>query len=159
LAFTLLKEREEAEEIVQEVFVKIWERRHSIDVKSSLRNYLYSAVRNACFNHLKHQSVERNYANEKKNEPDEHNMVEENLIGSELGILIHQVIEQLPEKRREIFELSRFEGLKYNEIAERLNISIKTVEAQMGQALKYLKSHLRDYLVWVSIFIKFFDHS
>ena len=156
LAYTILKEREEAEEIVQEAFVKIWERRHRIELKSSIRNYMYSTVRNSCFNYLKHQSVERDYETAIKRGNDSYNLVEEEVVGKELNVIINKTIEQLPEKRREIFELSRYEGLKYSEIAERLNISIKTVEAQMGQALKYLKTHLRDYLIWVSIIINIF---
>jgi RNA polymerase sigma-70 factor (ECF subfamily) len=140
-AFTILKEHDSAGEIVQDLFVRLWEKRESIHIETSLKSYLFIAVKNRCINAL-NQSVSKRLAL--------NDMISENQIvdipDPDLLIRIKESIEALPEKRRQIFLLSREKGMKYHEIAKELQISIKTVEAQMGLALKTLREMLGDYL-------------
>ncbi len=143
-AMRFMDEIEEAEEIVQDVFVKFWEKCDSLAADSSVKSYLYRSVHNTCLNYIKHQKVKDSYrqyiigfmeeAQESEYAPEKPNV--------EGRIL--QEIDQLPPRCAEIFKLSRFEGLKYQEIADHLEISIKTVEVQMGKALKVLREKLQD---------------
>jgi RNA polymerase sigma-70 factor (family 1) len=141
----LLKDSPAAEEIVQELFVKLWERRKDIIIDTSVKNYLYRAVKNHCLNFARHQKIKDEFINISLSEQ-RFNQEEDFESQAELMLKIEESIASLPEKRREIFRLSRQEGLKYREIAERLNVSIKTVETQMGFALKTLREMLRDFL-------------
>ncbi|MEP5791763.1 MAG: RNA polymerase sigma-70 factor [Cyclobacteriaceae bacterium] len=143
-AMRFMDEIEEAEEIVQDVFVKFWEKCDSLAPDSSIKSYLYRSVHNTCLNHLKHQKVKDSYrqyviafmeeGQESLYEPENSN-VEQRIMDE---------INALPPRCCEIFKLSRFEGLKYQEIADHLEISIKTVEVQMGKALKVLRERLQD---------------
>ncbi|WP_175437480.1 RNA polymerase sigma-70 factor [Crocinitomix algicola] len=146
-ANSFLNDIEAAEETVQALFVKLWENRSSVGFDRSPRAYLYSATKNACFNQLRHLKVKEAYKihNQEEMEHSQFN-IEDDLQAQELEIKIRKAIDRLPEGRRKIFILSRFEGKKYKEIAEQLKISIKTVENQMGSALKLLKEDLAEYL-------------
>jgi RNA polymerase sigma-70 factor, ECF subfamily len=145
-----LNNMDEAEEIVQEVFLRIWKNRAYLDEKQSVNAYLFAAVKNNCFNLLQHWKVENKYARllhyvyqSSSEEISSH----ESFIAKELEKDFLKALEQLPPECRKIFELSRMEGLKYHEIAERLNISIKTVETQMMRALQKIRVQLKEYLV------------
>ncbi len=143
-AATMLPATEDAEGIVQELFLHLWEKRSQLFITSSLKSYLYRSTRNKCLNHLKHLKVRDKYLQEKlyvQSEAVEMPEESENLEGQ-----IYQAIASLPNRCREIFELSRFEGLKYREIAEVLEISPKTVEVQMGKALKVLREKLKSHI-------------
>jgi len=137
-------------EIVQDVFVRIWEKRTTLLGEESLKSYLYRSVHNQCLDYLKHLHVEYEYEKMRVREIQESaygsNSSEsqplDGLITKELKNAICSAIQSLPEKCREIFELSRYEGLKYREISEQLNISVKTVETQMSRAIKSLKEQL-----------------
>lgn len=128
--------------LVQQVFVDLWIKRDRLLV-TSLQAYLYNSTRNASLDVLKHKKVELRYLSSlEQNEPAvEVDLIEE----AELAQKINLSIQNLPEKCREIFLLCRFEGYKYTEIADRLNISVKTVEMQMSIALKRLRKELSDY--------------
>lgn len=128
--------------IVQQVFVDLWIKRDQLLI-ISLQAYLYNSTRNASLDVLKHKKVESRYLSslEKNESVVETGLMEE----AELADRINRAIQNLPEKCREIFLLCRFEGLKYAEIADRLNISVKTVEMQVGIALKKLRRELSDY--------------
>lgn len=147
-----------AEETVQEMFFKFWEKRNDIQIQSSVRSYLFGSVRNLCLNHIKHSKIKdrhSQYVRHTQNEQDEGAHSIENV---ELESKILEAIESMPEERRKIFRLSRFEHKKYREIAHDLGISIKTVEAQMGKALKFMRTELTDYLVWIVVFaVEFID--
>ncbi|MBW6535581.1 MAG: RNA polymerase sigma-70 factor [Mariniphaga sp.] len=146
-ATQILKNPSAAEEIVQELFVHIWERRTETEIETSLKNYLFRAVKNHCLNYIKHNQIKREYS-QKILAENEHFSTEYDFESqTELFRKIEESISALPEKRQEIFRLSRQKGLKYREIAERMNISIKTVETQMGLAIKTLREKLRDFLV------------
>lgn len=128
--------------IVQQIFVDLWIKRDRLIV-TSLQAYLYNSTRNASLDVLKHKKVESRYLSSlEQNE----SFVETDLMEeAELADRINRSIQKLPEKCREIFLLCRFEGLKYAEVADRLNISVKTVEMQISIALKRLRSDLSDY--------------
>ncbi len=139
LAQKYLGDKDLSESIVQSVFVKMWEKRRVTEIKS-LRGFLVVAVRNRCTNELKHQQVVRDYEKINANQAESEWMTfNENVYLQK----INKVIDELPEQRRRIFKMSRMDGLKYREIAEKLNISPKTVEVQMGKALKYLREQLQ----------------
>lgn len=150
-AWGYTKDLDVAEEAVQEVFVKLWEKRHEIETIETLKAYLYRAVTNHCLNISKHNKIVQIHADEvlytTQETADESNALEVD----ELQQHIQQAINQLPEERRKVFLMSREEGLKYQEIADRLAISIKTVENQMGKALQFMREQLKNH--WVSIFI------
>ena len=143
-----------AREIVQDVFVHIWEKRTSLPVEISLKPYLYTSVRNKSIDYLKHLNVENKFEKRRIREIQDpaNNSFNTNdhpldgLITKELENSIKDAIENLPEKCKEIFKLSRFKGLKYREIAEELNISVKTVETQMSRAIESLKEKLSNRL-------------
>ena len=150
-AIKMLKEKEGAEEIVQEVFVKIWEKRETVEIKTSLKSYLFRSVHNHCLNQIKHIEIRENYKQDNKERIErEQEDFTEKFNQFELQRQIEQAINELPEQRQKIFRLSRFEGLKYREIAEQLDVSVKTVEAQMGKALKSMREALKEYLpIWI----------
>ena len=139
-----------AREIVQDVFVRIWEKKRSLPVEISLKTYLYTSVRNKCLDYLKHLKVEYDFEKMRIRELREsgNNSFDtidhplDGLITKELEKAIEDSIENLPEKCREIFKMSRYSGLKYREIAEERNISVKTVETQMSRAIRSLKKEL-----------------
>ena len=146
-AYSFIRDRDEAEEIVQSAFLAMWEKRETLDIKTSLKSYLYTMVRNTSLNVIKHEKIKQKYIGEALAvEERSHDNVVQKVLSSELEEKIHHAMESLPEQCRLVFKLSRFEELKYSEIAEQLEISIKTVENQMGKALKIMREQLRDYL-------------
>jgi len=146
-AFTILKDEIVAEEIVQNIFYKIWEKAEQINSGTSIQAYLYRAVHNESLNYIKHLKVRSNYQQQAlyqmKNETDN---ASKKISFKELEGRLHQALNELPQQCRTVFQKSRFEELKYRQIAEELNISVKTVENQMGKALKILRSKLVDFL-------------
>jgi RNA polymerase sigma-70 factor (ECF subfamily) len=153
-AHGFLAEFDACEEVVQNLFVRLWEGREDLKVQDSYRAYLYSATRNACLNEIKHEKVKREYtAHQTHQYNNERSDYFDSLETSELGSEIEQAIDRLPEGRRKIFRLSRLEGLKYKEIAEKLDISIKTVENQMGSAMKQLREDLKAHIMVIILLI------
>ncbi|GAP69977.1 RNA polymerase sigma-70 factor, Bacteroides expansion family 1 [Bacteroidales bacterium 6E] len=134
-----LGDHDQSEEVVQDLFVRLWEKRERLEISLSLRSYLFRSVRNQCINLIMHEKVKQNHARKIRDAIIEDAAVEDYYLEEEISEAISSAISALPEKRREIFLLSRQEGLKYQEIAVRLNISVKTVEAQMGLALRFLR--------------------
>lgn len=141
----------QAKDIVQDVFVKLWNDREKLDIKTSIRSYLFVSVRNRCMDVLRKKS--RSF--QLKEMSDGHDVAEqsfETYILSELENLFNESLNKLPERCREVFELSRLQGLKNREIAEKLNLSEKTVENQMTKALHVLREELKDYLPLLALF-------
>lgn len=128
--------------IVQDVYVKIWMKRSKISPTSSIKSYLYNSARNTALDHLR--TSHRNTEMSETIENSLHSPFRDRIEEAELNDRINRSINALPEKCREVFVLCRFEELKYSQIAERLNISVKTVEMQMGIALKKLRHQLSE---------------
>lgn len=143
-ACQFLKDTDMAEETVQELFVRLWEKRAGLSIDSSVQHYLFRSVHNHCLNQLQHQKIRQQYASHVKETSRQEADWQPFYMEVELMERIEKCISALPEKRQEIFRLSREKGLKYKEIADQLNISVKTVEAQMGLALKYLRDELKE---------------
>lgn len=141
-AMQYVKDGDKAEDLVQDLFFRLWMDREKTKVTSSLKSYLFQAVRNRCLNAVKVQGRVRSLNEEVDDAMDEDGRCEED--HTERAARVHAAIDALPEERRRIFKMSRHEGLKYQEIAERLGISVKTVENQMGKALKTLREELAD---------------
>ena len=143
-----LNEPEEAREIVQDVFTKIWESREDIDPEESLRAYLFKITQNMSINKLRRKQVESKYIDIYRLVYIEQMEISpyESFLADELVDNITTAIEKLPPKCRRVFDLSRTDCLKYSEIATALQISVKTVEAHMCKALQILRFELRDYV-------------
>jgi RNA polymerase sigma-70 factor (ECF subfamily) len=139
---------EDAENIVQDIFVLLWEKRDVLDIKVSLVPYLFTLVKNKCLDFLRHKMAGEEFA---KEEYDARRMALEQFnyafsSDEDIEEILTAAIHSLPERCREIFIKSRVEGKKYREIADELNISVNTVETQMSIALKKLRISLKDYL-------------
>lgn len=136
-----------AEDIVHDLFLKIWDKRSTIIVEDNIKNYLLSMVQNACYDYLKHQQVKDVFLSKaihqlkldelKNYESQKNNSSEKDTIDS-----VYASIEKLPTKRKGIFKMAYFEGMKYADIANELDISVRTVETQVYKALKFLRNHL-----------------
>lgn len=154
-AYSFLQDRDEAEEVVQATFINVWDKRSQIDIETSVKSYLYRMVRNACLNFIKHEKVKQQHvAHEMAFGEPAHEGPQQAVVASELEEKIYEAMKALPEQCRIVFQLSRFEELKYSEIADQLGISVKTVENQMGKALKIMREQLKDYLPLFLIFMK-----
>ncbi|WP_166437271.1 RNA polymerase sigma-70 factor [Niastella caeni] len=143
-AFTLLKNNDDAKDAVQAVFVKLWEKRASIDEQQSMQSYLYTSVFHYCLNVKRHEKVRTAYIQNHQSIP---HVFNDALTSRENVALITEALESLPPQCKLIFLKSRFEKKKYAEIAEELNLSVKTVEAQIGKALKILREKLSEVLI------------
>lgn len=143
-ATKIIKNDVAAEEIVQDFFVKLWEKREQLFIETSLHNYLFRSIKNLCLNFIQHNKTKIRHAQMVLSEV-ESNLSDSNYPEVDLFVKIEESINSLPEKRQEIFRLSRKDGLKYHEIAQKLNISIKTVETQMSLAIKTLREKLKNY--------------
>jgi RNA polymerase sigma-70 factor (ECF subfamily) len=144
-AKTLIRDHDTAEEIVQDLFFRLWKDKEKLYIESSLNGYLYRAVHNRCLHYIDHNRVVEKYAQEMAVMTQESNETPSDILHyRELQARIASILERLPEKCGRIFCMSRFEGLKYSEIAEKLSVSIKTVEANMGRALKEFRKALAE---------------
>jgi RNA polymerase sigma-70 factor (family 1) len=147
-ASTLTRNIDEAEEAVQNVFFNLWHRRESLKSAAPAKAYLYRAVHNECINRLKHWHVKRGYETEIRagGQANENDTVSQEINAKELSRQIDHALESLPPQCGEVFRMNRFGNLKYAEIAVQLNISVKTVEAHMGKAIRIMRDKLKDFL-------------
>ena len=142
-----------AEEIVQGMFLKLWEKRENLNIQTSIKAYLYKCVHNDCLNYLNHKKIELKYQDHASFTMNgESGRTSDKLEMGELQARLSEALNELPEQCRTIFQMSRFEELKYREIADQLGLSIKTVENQMGKALKILRLKLVDFLPSILLF-------
>jgi RNA polymerase sigma-19 factor, ECF subfamily len=146
IAEGLLRSRAEAEEVGQDVMLELWRRRESLRVDDSLRGYLFQATRNRALNQIRHRLVERRGEPHVAHASSVAAAAEAELVHEEMDAAVRRSVAELPPRCREVFELSRVHGLSYAEIARTLGISVKTVEAQMGKALRTLRERLAPWL-------------
>ena len=151
-AATFVKASDLAEEIVQETFIKFWESRANINVENSLKAYVFRSVHNNCINYLKNSEVLKRQSKRMTEEILYHNEVAlrnfspaviDDLISEELEKKLNHVLGELPLQARKIFMMSRFDQLTYDEIADRLGISVNTVKTQMKRVLSKLREIFR----------------
>jgi RNA polymerase sigma-70 factor (ECF subfamily) len=146
VAGAILHDTDAAEEVAQEVMHELWRRAHVMDASVTIRAYLLRAVRNRALNHVRHQRVRRETQGDVEALYREPVRADQPVVATELAEAIRRAVAELPPRCREVFELSRVDGLRYAEIAESLGISEKTVEAQMGKALRVLRERLAAWL-------------
>lgn len=158
-AYTIVKNEVIAEEIVQSIFLKLWEKRSALTIHTSIKAFLYRSVYNESLNYHKHEKVKFSFQQHevytRGNELDDDSSNRVQL--KELEVQLQRALNKLPEGCRTIFQMSRFEDLKYREIADHLNISIKTVENQMGKALRILRAELVDFLPLLFLIVNFYQ--
>ena len=142
-ALGYLKSVEESEEIVQEVFLKIWNNREEISLLKSFEAYLFTIAKNGILNTIRKSKSEHAYLNYAKLHPGKNILLDEELDFKELEIAYKQSIDKLSPKRKEIYILSREQSFSNAEIAEKMNISVKTVENQMTSAISEIRKNLR----------------
>lgn len=153
-----------ARDLVQEVFIDLWDRIADLQINSSVRSYLFSMVHNKCLNQIRSQKVHNKYTSYteikiKEAELfyfDANESVHSSIFMKDIQEILDKQISELPEGCREVFKMSRIEGLENKQIAEKLDLSVRTVENQIYRALKVLKESLSDYLVvFIGIIIIF----
>lgn len=144
-AQSIVHDREAGEDVVQDVMVELWRRRQTLVFETSLRGYLFRAVRNRALNHLRHLRVAPR-ADPDMPEPASRVSADRAALEREMQLALERGVASLPPRCREVFELSRVHGLRYAEIADTLGISIKTVEAQMGKAIRILRERMAAWL-------------
>ena len=159
-AANITKEQTSAEDVVSEVFLKLWEGRNTIVIEGSLKSYLFKSVYHQCLNLLKHTRVQDKYRdffhhhlplNEDGKEYPLSSVIE-----NEIGDILQKTIQQLPEQCRKIFIMSRIDGMQHEEIARELNVSMNTVRTQIHRALKKLRVELKDFLPLLLPFINLY---
>ena len=144
-AKTLIKDHDSAEEIVQDLFFRLWHDRDKIKIESSLNGYLFRSVHNRCLHWIEHKKVMERHVNEMGYmQTESPEIATDTLIHKDLQAKVAEILERLPERCGKIFLMNRFEGLKYAEIAKKLSVSVKTVEANMGRALKEFRKALTE---------------
>lgn len=152
-----IKDIETAKEIVHDAFINLWEKRESIDMTKSVKSYLTASIHNRCLNYLRdNKKFNKEILSFENIYPETEHEHTDHLVTAEVENHINRAIQELPEKCREVFMLNRFENLKYQEIADKLQISIKTVETQMSKALQHMRTRLAGYLTIILLVIKFF---
>ena len=144
-----------ARDICQKVFILLWENRENIQTNQNVRSYLFTAVKNRCLNHIRDQKKYRSRVLDVDIQHIDVAFEEDHLAVDDLKSKIEKALDALPKKCRQVFEMSRYEDKKYQEIAETLSISVKTVEAHMSRALKGLRKDLSNYLHLMMLFVFF----
>ncbi|MBE0650590.1 MAG: RNA polymerase sigma-70 factor [Bacteroidales bacterium] len=144
-SITITKSEADSEEVIQDLFYKIWKDRKNLNIKHSISSYLYQSVFHNSLQVLKRGKLNEKYIQYSLNQPHQDIDPVEILKYEELNRAFFQLMEELPEKRRLIFKMNRIQGLKYQEIADELSISLKTVEKNMTLALQYFRENLEDY--------------
>jgi RNA polymerase sigma-70 factor, ECF subfamily len=156
-----LKNTKAAEEIVEDFFCDLWDNCAKISITSSLRGYMYRSIHNRCLKYIRHQKVEEQYIAEHQYYFTDREILETvtedypmvNLIAKELENKITVIIDSLPAQCKKVFCMNRFDNLTYQEIADKLNVSINTVKTQMARALQKLRIELKDYLILLAVLI------
>lgn len=142
MSFAYLKSKEEAEEIVQDVLLKLWQNRGKIDISGFLEGYLFKMTKNLLLNRIRTKSRKGIYTEELQFDIAGSMRTDQSLLLEDMQIFLAKAIHGMPSKRQVIFKMSRIEGLSNKQIALKLGLSEKTVENQIGRAIKYLRSYM-----------------
>ena len=140
-----------AKDIVQKVFINMWENREKMDTNRSIPSYLFTSVRNRCLNYIRDHKKYRSKVLDLDIHDIDQSYEENDWEADDLKLKIEAALHQLPEKCRLVFEMSRYKSMKYKDIAEELDISVKTVEAHISKALKSLRVNLADYAYFLLV--------
>ena len=158
-SFGYVKDYDQAQDIVQDTFVKVWQQYDRVKEVKDLKGYLFRAVRNSSMNFLRHVEVREKFVDEAKSLGEENASSPEEELSKEATLnKVHEAVNQLPEPWKEAFILSKYNRLKYHEIAEEMGVSPKTVEKYMSKSLQFLRKELKD-LFWIGLVLldRFFD--
>jgi len=157
-SFGFTRNLDVSEEIVQEVFLKLWENRHSLEIHTSLKSFLLKTVQNRSIDSLRHISIRHKYASIILEHPAlSENETENYILYSELENNFNHAMEKIPVQYAEVFRMSRIETLNYQEIANKLGVSVRTVEVRIGKALSLLREELKDFLLLGLIIYQLFQ--
>jgi len=149
-----LHDKVRCEDIVQTVFLKLWTDRETLGIEISLKSFLLRSVRNGCLDELRHQQVVREYESYSEIFGDMDNLdTEQYILYSDLETHLNDSLDKLPAVCREAFEMNRFNGLKYKEIAQKLEVSERTVEVRIGKAIGLLRFHLKEFFVTIIVLL------
>lgn len=138
----MLQDHDAAIDVVQQLFVNVWEKRDTLSVEGSMKSYLLRSTHNACLNAIQHQKVRQEHQSDTlytASDSEQRDLLEE----EEFKLEVKAAVQKLPTQCRKVFLMSRVQGKKYQQIADELSISIKTVENQMGKALRTLRDELK----------------
>jgi RNA polymerase sigma-70 factor (ECF subfamily) len=153
-AYRILKSNTEAEDLVQDFFVRLLENRKNVRIESSIKSYFIRSIHNRCLDYIAHQKVVSIHESYRLRIMTEEDFQDYPLLDNELRQQIDRAISNLPDGIRETFILNRFEGLSYQEIANRENLSVKTIEYRISKALAQLRKDLGEYLPLLLLFVK-----
>ncbi|MDQ3392918.1 MAG: RNA polymerase sigma-70 factor [Bacteroidota bacterium] len=152
VVFRMVKDKSLSEDLVQDVFVKTWNNRHKIDFSQPVKPYLYKAAINTALNHI--ESSKKNFSLDIM----EHELpqqgdasIDQQVQYKEIQLVLEQTIDMLPPKCKAVFLLIKYEDMTYAEAAASLGISVKTVENQMGKALKHMREHMQEYVGYLLV--------
>lgn len=145
-----VSDKEVCEDFAQNVFLKLWNDRVSLNIETSLRSFLIKSIQNACLDYLRHQKILRNFAEKADLQSFELNLIdpERYTLYSDLQEKLASALDKLPQTYKQVFELNKLEGFKQKEISQMLQISERTVEERMRKALVLLRKHLKDFLIY-----------
>ncbi|MFZ5942401.1 MAG: RNA polymerase sigma-70 factor [Bacteroidota bacterium] len=155
-AFGFFRNSDEAEEVVQDVFVTLWENREQLNIHTSLKAHLLKSVQNRSIDRLRHKAVRDRFASRPAAQNLLVNDTENYVFFSDLESKFLEAMASIPPKLSEAFRMSRLESLPYSEIAEKLGVSVRTVETRIASALKHLREELKDYFLILILLILFF---
>lgn len=156
-AYSILKTREEAENMVQEVFLNLWENRHKVEKDSSIKSYMFTITYNSAVSIIRKKARESEFIEYLKSvQKIDEEPVDVALEYTELANKLDEIINSLPQRQKEVYLLHKVEGMKYNEIAERLSISVNTIENHMSRALKTIREKIGNYSLIIILFVYLF---
>lgn len=155
--YSILKSQEETENLIQDVFLTLWENRHKVEKDSSVKSYVFAIAYNSAISILRKKARETTFFEYLKSlQVVKEEPVNVELEYNELTKKLDEIVQALPQRQKEVYILHRGEGLKYNEIAVRMGISVNTIENHMGHALKTIREKLGDYSLIAILFYNLF---
>ena len=158
-ALSYIGRKEDAEEIIQNTFISLWEHRSTINPSLPLKSYLYKITTNLVYNYLKRNTLHNKFIQHTISVAiDEDDSTQKELYYRDLRNAVDRIIGDMPEQQKLIFKLSRWEGLSHEEIANRLKISVRTVENQVYRAIRLLKENLKDEFLLIMLLLNYFTH-